>query len=92
MAYENSQARGQIGAIAAGLHSVTAMQDLSCVFNLHHSSWQLGFPKPLREAREQTRILMDTNRICFCCAIEGNYFFLFFLALPCSMQNFLSQG
>ena len=43
----------------------TAMPDLSLVFDLHHSSWQHQNLNPLSEARSQTRILMDTSRICF---------------------------
>ena len=48
MAYGGSQARGQIGAIAA---------------SLHHSSQQRHITDPLSKARDQTHILMDTNWI-----------------------------
>ena len=45
-AYGGSQARSQIGAVATGhSHSnarATAMPDLSCLWDLHHSSWQGG--------------------------------------------------
>ena len=37
MAYGSSQARGWIGAVAAGLHHSTAMPDPSSVSDLHHS-------------------------------------------------------
>ena len=45
-AYGNSQARGWIKASAA---------------NLHHSSWQRQVLNPMREARDWTCDLMDTN-------------------------------
>ena len=38
----------------------TAMRDPS------HSSWQHQILNPLGEARDQTGILVDTKRICFC--------------------------
>ena len=49
MAYGGSQARGPIGAAAAGLH---------------HSSQQRQILNPLSKARDRTRILMDTSRVC----------------------------
>ena len=39
VAYGCSQARGRIGAVAAGLHHSHSRLYLSQVFNLHHSSW-----------------------------------------------------
>ena len=41
----------------------TAMQDPSCVCDLHYSSQQHQIPNPLSEARDQTHIPMDTSRI-----------------------------
>ena len=41
--------------------TVTAMQDLSCVCDLHHSSQQCGIPNPLSKARDRTPILMATS-------------------------------
>ena len=38
VAYGDAQDRGQIGAVATGLHHSHAMPDLSHVCNLHHSS------------------------------------------------------
>ena len=67
-AYGDSQARGQIIATAAGLHTATATPDLSRVCNLHHSSWQRWILNPLSEARDQTRNLLVTSQIHFCCA------------------------
>ena len=46
-AYGGSQARAQIGTIAAGLPTVTATPDLSRICNLHHSSRQRQIPNPL---------------------------------------------
>jgi len=45
--------------------TATAMQDLSRVCNLHHSSWQGQILNPLSKARDQTNILMDTGQIHF---------------------------
>ena len=42
-----------------------ATRDLSHVHDLYHSSWQCQIPDPLSEARDQTRILMDTSQIHF---------------------------
>ena len=44
---------------------VTAMvtPDLSCIWDLHHSLWQHWILHPLREARNQTCILMDTSQV-----------------------------
>ena len=49
--------------------TATATQDPSRVCNLHHSSW------PLIEARDQTRILIDTSRIRLRSATAGTPFF-----------------
>ena len=56
VAYGGSQARGPIGAIAAGLH---------------HSSQQRWILNPLGEARNGTCILMDASQICFGQATMG---------------------
>ena len=63
-AYGGSQARGRIGVMAASLPATaTVMPDLSRVFDLHQSSWQHLILNPLREARDLTRILVDTSQI-----------------------------
>ena len=41
--------------------TATATPDLSCVRGPHHSSWQCQILNPLREARDQTLILMDPS-------------------------------
>ena len=56
-AYRGSQARGQIGAVAAGLgHSHS-------ICNLHHSSQQRQSPNPQSKTRDQTRNLMVPSQV-----------------------------
>ena len=43
--------------------TATAMPDPHCIWDLHHSSQQHQFLNPLSEARDRTRILMDTSRV-----------------------------
>ena len=43
--------------------TATATPDPSHVRNLHHSSWQYLILNPLREFRDRTHVLMDTNQI-----------------------------
>uniref|UniRef100_A0A8D0MA29 Opalin n=1 Tax=Sus scrofa TaxID=9823 RepID=A0A8D0MA29_PIG len=54
-----------------------ATQDLSCVFDLHHSSQQCQILNPLSEARDRTPNLMVPSRIHFCCATMGTPYFIF---------------
>ena len=63
-AYGCSQARGQIGAAAAGLH---------------HSSWQHWILNPLSEVRDRIRILMDSSWVYSHWATMGTLLFLNFL-------------
>ena len=51
--------------------TAAATWGLSHVCNLYHSSQQLGITDPLSKARDQTRILLDTSQIRFCCAMMG---------------------
>ena len=46
--------------------TATAMPDPSRVCVLHHSSWQHRIFNPLSKTRDQTGILMATNRVCYC--------------------------
>ena len=51
--------------------TATATQDLSHIYNLHHSSRQCRILKPLIEARDQTHLLMDTGRVHYHWATVG---------------------
>ena len=62
-AYGGSQARGRIGDVAAAYTTATAMRDLSLVCDPHHSSRPHQSLNPLSEARDRTRISMDTSRV-----------------------------
>ena len=44
--YGNSQARGQIKAVATGLHHGHSNQDPSCICDLRHSWWQCQISQP----------------------------------------------
>ena len=52
--------------------TATAVQDPSCICYLHHSSQQCWLLNPLRKARDQIPVLMDTSWICYCWATMGN--------------------
>ena len=69
VAHRSSQARGQIRAIASGLHH--SNKDLSHICRLYHSSRQCWTSNLLIEAGDQTHILMGTSRIHSCCATVG---------------------
>ena len=75
MACGSSQARGRIRALA----TTTAMQDLNCVCNPHHSSQKHWILNPLSKARDQTCNLMGPSRICFHCAMTGTPIFNYIL-------------
>ena len=51
----------------------TATLNPSCICDLHHSSRQHRIPDPVSEARDRTRILLDTSRIHFHCATTGTH-------------------
>ena len=63
-AYGSSQARGRIGAAAAGLHHSHSNNGSSCLCDLCYSSQQCQILNPLSEARDPTYILVDTSRAC----------------------------
>ena len=52
--------------------SATATPDLSCIFELHCSSWQHQILDPLNEARGQTRILKETSLVLNLLIHKGN--------------------
>ena len=66
VAYESSQARGQIRAIDAA----TATPNSSHV--CYHGSQQSWILNLLSEARNQTHILMDTSQVCNVLSYKGN--------------------
>ena len=69
MAYGRSQAAGRIRALQPRAYTTaTATRDASHIFSLYYSSRQCQVPNPLSEVRGQTRVLMDTSWIRFCCA------------------------
>ena len=55
----------------------TATWDPSCVCALHHSSRQCQILNPLREARDQTHVLMDMSLVRYCWATTGTFHFYF---------------
>ena len=57
----SSQARGQIGAVAASLHHSQSYARSSHVLDINYSSWQHWILNPLSEARDRTLILMDPS-------------------------------
>ena len=60
MAYESSQASGQIGATAEATATAMATLDLGFICNLCHSLQQLQSLNLLSEARDLTCILTGT--------------------------------
>jgi len=46
--------------------NATATPDRSCIYNVHHSSWQRWILNPLSKAKDQTCLLMHTSGICYC--------------------------
>ena len=54
--------------------TATAMPDVSCICDLHHSSWQCRILNPLSESRDRTCVLMDVSQIDFCGATRGTPF------------------
>ena len=61
--------------------TATATPAMSRVCNLHRSSGQHQILNPLSKAKDQTLILMDPSRICFCCTTMGTPKFHFFSRL-----------
>ena len=78
VAYESSQARGRIRAYAT---AIAMWWDPTCIYDLHHSSWQLQNLNPLSGARDRTHILMDASQVCNLVSHNRKYHPLFFLVL-----------
>ena len=51
--------------------TATAMQDLSHIWDLHHSLWQGWILNPLIKVRDWTQVLVDISRVCYCWAMMG---------------------
>ena len=65
-AYGDSQARGQIRAVAAGLHhSYSKAGSETHLQPTHHSSQQRWILNPLSEGRNRTCVFTDASQICF---------------------------
>ena len=69
------QARGRIGAIAAGLHH--SHSNTRSERDLHHNSQQCWILNPLSEARDQTLNPMVPSQICFHCTTTGTPLMVF---------------
>ena len=64
-----------------------AMWDPSCICDLHCSSKQHGILNPLSEARNQTHILMDANRVYNLLSYSGHcQIFSFFASFPVNLS------
>ena len=73
--------------------TVTATRDPCHVCNLYHNSQQCWISSPLMEAKDQTRILMDTGQVHLHWAQKGTpKIFFFFNALTCSIWKFPRLG
>ena len=64
-AYGDSQARGQIGAVAPSLHRSHSNTRSRPYRDLQHSSRQHRILNPLSKARDRTCVLMDASQIHF---------------------------
>jgi len=51
--------------------TATATRDPTSLCDLHHSSWQRQILNPLSEARDRTKVLVNTSQICYCWATMG---------------------
>ena len=72
MAYGRSQARGHLKLQLLAYATAAAMQDLSCICKLYHSSHQCWILNSLSEARDQTSVLMDSSWVCNPLSHNGN--------------------
>ena len=63
----------------AAYTTATAMWDLSCAYDLHHSSQQCQIFNLLSKVRDQTRILMDTSWVLNPLSHNENFISAFWL-------------
>ena len=70
-AYVSSQTGGRNWSCSCAYATATATRDPSRICDLHHSSWQCQILNLLRDARDQTWILMDTSWVHYCWATMG---------------------
>ena len=84
MAYEVSRLGVKSELQLLAYTTATATRDLSCVYDLHHSSQQCWTLKPLNEARDRTCTLMVPGRIRYHWATIGTPKYNYFskIALP----------
>ena len=71
MAYGDSQARGPIRAVAAGLHHSHSNNRYEPPLQPTPQFMATLVLNPLSETRNQTRHLMAPSQICFCCTMIG---------------------
>ena len=69
--YGGSQARGQIGDVATGLHHSHSNAGSEPGLQPTAQLTACQILNSLKGARDPTRNLMATSRICFCCATTG---------------------
>ena len=72
MTYGSSQARGGIGAAAAGLYHSHSNADPSCLCDLCKNLAATLDTNPMSEARDRTHILMDASQVLTPCSHNGN--------------------
>ena len=90
MAYRNSQARGWIGAAAATLHHSHSIVGSERNLQSTPQPRQCQILNPLREARDQTHVLMDTRWVHYCwatigtpCDVSLGISFKYFIIIQC---------
>ena len=72
VAYRSSQARGRVTATAVGLHHSQGSARSKPCLRPTPQLMQHQIPNPLSKARDWTHVFMDTSRIHFRWAINGN--------------------
>ena len=69
--------------------TATATQDLSLVFDLHHSLWQCQILNPLSEDTDQSHIFKDTGQVLNSLSHSGNPQENLLLSLPSVRTQFV---